>query len=620
MKILKTLNLGILAHVDAGKTSLTERLLYNAGVTKTLGSVDSGDTQTDSLILERQRGITIQSAVVSFAVNDVKINLIDTPGHPDFIAEVERSLSVLDAVVLVISAVEGIQPQTRVLMRALRTMAIPTFILVNKVDRMGARDADLIEAVRTKLFPNIAVMNSVIGLGSRDAVIDSGSVKRELPTDHISTMQVVPVYFGSAITGVGVPELTQALTDYAAKRQTDNQQPDSTSGLIFKIERGKRNEKIVYVRLYAGELRLREQVGLTHLSETGQLIETLVKPIAMQLFEDGKTVNVTSAYAGDIVKVWGLSDAVINDYLGQQPDRLSKAVHFTRPNFEVVVEPRQASDRPKLYAALQQISEQDPFVEVRQSKRDGTIMVQLCGEVQKEVIEDTLRHIYGVGVSFSTTSIICIERPNGVGEGLKIGVQGDPYLGTVGLRIETAPVSSGAHYERASSVLGTMPDAFFTAVEESVIEALHEGVHGWSVTDCLVTLTHTGFWPRQSHSHASFDKSMSSTAGDFRTMAPLALIAALEQAGTTVYEPINHFELEIPAATLATVMQSLVDAEAKLDRLPEATQDVVQLQGFIPARRTFAFERKILDLAGGEGAFVTSPGGYQPTQGKTPSR
>src|SRR6266702_7715491 len=134
------LNLGILAHVDAGKTSLTERLLYTAGVIDEVGSVDDGSTQTDSLELERQRGLTIKSAVVSFAIGDIAVNLIDTPGHPDFIAEVERVLNVLDGAVLVISAVEGVQPQTRVLMRALQRLSVPTLIFVNKIDRAGADD------------------------------------------------------------------------------------------------------------------------------------------------------------------------------------------------------------------------------------------------------------------------------------------------------------------------------------------------------------------------------------------------------------------------------------------------------------------------------------------------
>src|SRR6058998_2934381 len=159
------LSLGILAHVDAGKTTLTERLLYAAGAIGEIGSVDAGTTQTDSLALERQRGITIKSAVVSFAIDDVAVSLIDTPGHPDFIAEVERALSVLDGAVLMISAVEGVQPQTRVLMRALERLRIPTLMFVNKVDRMGADCGRVLNEISERLTPATVAMASVSGEG-----------------------------------------------------------------------------------------------------------------------------------------------------------------------------------------------------------------------------------------------------------------------------------------------------------------------------------------------------------------------------------------------------------------------------------------------------------------------
>src|ERR671926_613727 len=150
---MRTLNLGILAHVDAGKTTLTERLLYAAGVIPQIGSVDAGTTQTDTLELERRRGITIRSAVASFAIGDVHVNLIDTPGHPDFIAEVERVLSVLDGAVLVVSAVEGVQPHTRILMRALQRVGLPTLLFVNKLDRKGADPERVFGEIRDRLTP-----------------------------------------------------------------------------------------------------------------------------------------------------------------------------------------------------------------------------------------------------------------------------------------------------------------------------------------------------------------------------------------------------------------------------------------------------------------------------------
>jgi ribosomal protection tetracycline resistance protein len=172
---VSTLNLGIVAHVDAGKTSLTERLLFAAGVIDGLGRVDDGNTQTDTMALERQRGITIKSAVMSFAVGDLTVNLIDTPGHPDFIAEVERTLAVLDGAVLVISAVEGVQAQTRVLMRALRRLALPTLIFVNKIDRAGAGDDRGLAEMRGKLTTENVSMGAVRDPGTRRAVVSYGA-------------------------------------------------------------------------------------------------------------------------------------------------------------------------------------------------------------------------------------------------------------------------------------------------------------------------------------------------------------------------------------------------------------------------------------------------------------
>ena len=164
---MRTLNLGILAHVDAGKTTLTERILYAAGVIDVVGNVDDGTTQTDSLDIERQRGITIKSAVVSFVIDDVTVNLIDTPGHPDFIAEVERVLSVLDGAVLVISAVEGVQSQTQILMRALKRLRIPTLIFVNKCDRVGAQYEGVLCDIAEKLTTSAIAMGAVDQSGTR---------------------------------------------------------------------------------------------------------------------------------------------------------------------------------------------------------------------------------------------------------------------------------------------------------------------------------------------------------------------------------------------------------------------------------------------------------------------
>jgi ribosomal protection tetracycline resistance protein len=270
-----TLNLGILAHIDAGKTSLTERLLYAAGVIDEIGSVDDGSTQTDSMALERQRGITIKSAVVSFAIDDVTVNLIDTPGHPDFIAEVERVLSVLDGAVLVISAVEGVQPQTRVLMRTLQRLRIPTLVFANKIDRGGAQYERLLQSIAEKLTPAVVPMGTAEGLGTRDARFtpygagDGGFASRlvDLLADHDDAFMaafvedeqalsygrlraelaakthqalVHPVFFGSAITGAGVDSLMAGIRELLPAVEGDADGP--VSGTVFKVERGPAGE------------------------------------------------------------------------------------------------------------------------------------------------------------------------------------------------------------------------------------------------------------------------------------------------------------------------------------------------------------------------------------------
>src|SRR5215208_3694940 len=193
---MSTLNLGIVAHVDAGKTTLTERLLFAAGVIDEIGRVDDGSTQTDTLTLERQRGITIKSAVVSFVIDDVTVNLIDTPGHPDFIAEVERVLNVLDGAVLVVSAVEGVQAQTRVLMRTLQRLRIPTLIFVNKIDRTGARDDGVLAEIATRLTRHVVPMSLVDGLGTRAATVAAAKPDVEVLADHDDAVPAAYVHDG----------------------------------------------------------------------------------------------------------------------------------------------------------------------------------------------------------------------------------------------------------------------------------------------------------------------------------------------------------------------------------------------------------------------------------------
>ncbi|WP_328707914.1 translation factor GTPase family protein [Streptomyces mesophilus] len=660
-----SLNLGILAHVDAGKTSLTERLLHAAGVIDAPGSVDAGNTQTDSLALERRRGITIKSAVASFPLgppeDQVTVNLIDTPGHPDFIAEVERVLSVLDGAVLVISAVEGVQAQTRILLRTLRRLGIPTLIFVNKIDRGGAQYEHTLQQITRRLTPAAPAMGPVHGIGTRRAQArpygSEDAVFRQALTEVLAEQDdellsayvegsavpqrallsalaaqtraclVHPVFFGSAMTGAGLPHLMdgiRTLLPYA------DEGDGRLSGQVFKVERGPAGEKIAYVRMFSGELRLRDRVpvgregsgregsaregsGCDGSGRDGSAHEG--KVTAVEVFHEGAGQRRPAARAGEIAKVWGLGEVRIGDWVGAARKE-STDTHFAPPTLETLVVPGAGTDRGALHLALAQLAEQDPLIALRQDDVRGEVHLSLYGEVQKEVIQTTLAEEFGLDVGFHETTTICVERPVGVGYGYEKDLL--PFLGTVGLRVEQAPPGSGVSFGLEVE-LGSMPYAFFKAVEETVHETLGQGLLGWRVVDCKVTMTHSGYWPRQSHSHATFDKSMSSTARDFRQVTPLVLMDALREAGTRAEEPVHHFRLDLPADTLGPVLPLLGRLRA-VPGTPDIRGAACSLEGEIPAASLHRLGQLLPGLTRGEGVVESAFAGYRPVSGEAPAR
>jgi len=653
-----TLNLGILAHVDAGKTTLTERLLYAAGVIDEVGSVDDGTTQTDSLALERQRGITIKSAVVSFAIGGVTVNLIDTPGHPDFIAEVERALSVLDGAVLVISAVEGVQPQTRILMRALQRLRVPALLFVNKIDRRGADCDRVLAEISQRLTPAVVAMGSATGLGTGTAGFtpftgDDGAFTTRLAerlAEHSDTImchyvnggppvplprlrgelaaqvrqvQVHPVYFGSALTGAGVDALMRAVAELLPAAGRDPGGP--VSGRVFKIERGAAGEKLAYVRMFSGTVRVRDRVRFGLVSHQGSQRGGAGKVTAISVFADGRAARRQSVSAGEIARLGGLAGIQVGDAVGtpdrqaEQQQRQQDGHQFAPPTLETVVVPRDPRDSGPLRVALGQLAEQDPLINVRQDDVRREISVSLFGEVQKEVIGATLASDYGVEVGFRESTTICIERPAGAGAAVeRLHQPPNPFLATVGLRVEPAAPGSGVEF-RIEVELGSMPIAFFRAVEDTVRETLRQGLAGWEVTDCVIAMTHSGYLARQSAGHARFSKSMSSTGEDFRKLTPLVLMTALRQARTVVCEPVHHFRLDAPADTLAVLMPALNRMHAVPNRQVPGDGSVT-LEGDIPAARVHGLRQQLPTLTRGEGVVEASFDRYDPVTGPVPAR
>ncbi len=645
----KTLNLGILAHVDAGKTTLTERLLYVAGVIDRPGSVDAGTTQTDSLALERQRGITIKSAVTSFPIGDVTVNLIDTPGHPDFIAEVERVLSVLDGAVLVISAVEGIQPQTRILMRTLQRLRIPTLLFVNKIDRPGANTERVLRAISERLNLAIMSMGSTSALGTQDAdfrpsgagdagfrarlaevlaerddgilaayVQDAEGVPyrrlREELAAQTTRALVHPVLFGSAITGAGIGPLMAGIAELLPGAAGDADGP--VSGSVFKIERAISGQKIAYVRMLSGTVRTRDRLRF------GVNLEDKVTSIAV--FERGSAARRESVSAGEIGKLWGLDEVQIGDRIGQVGTNGTRH-QFPPPTLESVVVARDSADRARLRVALGQIAEQDPLMNLRQDDNRQETYVSLYGDVQKEVIQATLAKHFGIEVTFRETTMICIERPAGTGSAVEV-LQADthPFSATVGLRVEPAPIGSGVkfrldvHPRDVPIYIYKTTGSFTEAVMQYVRDTLLEGLYGWQVTDCVVTMNECNYYigdgPRK-----QVLSTPRTTAADFRKLTPLVLMRALKRAGTVVCEPVARVTLEIPTATMGAVLSILVQLGAAVDT-PLVRGELSVLETRLPSAQVHSLQQQLPGLTSGEGVLESGFGGYQPVRGDIPFR
>jgi ribosomal protection tetracycline resistance protein len=643
----RTLNLGIVAHVDAGKTTLTERLLYAAGVIDELGSVDKGTTRTDSLALEQQRGITIKSAVVSFAIDDVTVNLIDTPGHPDFIAEVERVLSVLDGAVLVISAVEGVQPQTRILMRALQRLRIPTLMFVNKIDRPGADCERVLGEIHSRLTPATVAMTSAHGEGDRAAFVtprtrsdgdlrsrlvdvladhdeallrqyldDEATVSwqrlRDTLTAQTARARVHPVFYGSALTGAGVEMLTAGIAELLPAGVGDADGP--VAGLVFKIDRGPAGDRIAYARIFSGTVQTRDRV---HFGRSGE-----GKVTAIRVFDEGTDAQRGSVSAGEIAKLWGLADVQIGDSVGDAAAR-AMAHEFPPPSLESVVAPLDPDHRQRLRVALAQLAEQDPLINVCQDDTRRELSVSLYGEVQKEVVAATLAAYYGLEVAFRETTPIYVERPIGSGEAIEVlHAKSNPFLATIGLGVDPAPDGTGVAF-RLQVDPRTVPlylyktlESFAAHMDDYVRRTLREGVFGWQVTDCTVTMTRCTYSVPDGPPSR---RGPQSTAADFRKLTPLVLMQALERAGTVVCEPTARLVLEVPADTIGAVMAALARRSAAVDT-PSVNGQLAVIEAVVSAARTHDLQRQLPGLTRGEGVLESSFEGYEPVVGEPPTR
>ena len=616
---MKIINLGILAHVDAGKTTLTESLLYTSGAIAELGSVDEGTTRTDTMNLERQRGITIQTAVTSFQWEDVKVNIIDTPGHMDFLAEVYRSLSVLDGAVLLVSAKDGIQAQTRILFHALQTMKIPTIFFINKIDQEGIDLPMVYQEMKAKLSSEIIVKQKV-GQHPHINVTDNDDMEQwdavimgndellekymsgkpfkmsELEQEENRRFQngtLFPVYHGSAKNNLGIRQLIEVIASKFYSSTPEGQ--SELCGQVFKIEYSEKRRRFVYVRIYSGTLHLRDVIRISEKEK--------IKITEMCIPSNGEIVPADHACPGEIV-ILADDTLKLNDILGNEKLLPHKTwIDNPMPLLRTTVEPQKPEQREALLNALAEIADTDPLLHFDIDTVTHEIILSFLGKVQLEVICSLLEEKYHVGVAMKEPSVIYLERPQKKASyTIHIEVPPNPFWASIGLTVTPLPVGSGTQYKSEVS-LGYLNQSFQNAVMEGVRYGMEQGLYGWGVTDCQICFDYGVYY------------SPVSTPADFRFLAPVVLEQALKKAGTQLLEPYLSFTLFAPQEYLSRAYN---DAP-KYCAIIESTRlekDEVIFKGEIPARCIGEYRNDLNFYTNGRSVCITELKGYQETSGE----
>ena len=616
---MKIINIGILAHVDAGKTTLTESLLYTSGAITELGSVDKGTTRTDTMALERQRGITIQAAVTSFDWKNYKINIVDTPGHMDFLAEVYRSLSVLDGAILVISAKDGVQAQTRVLFHALRKMKIPTIIFVNKIDQGGINLQSVYQNIREKLSDEIIVMQDVLFtpevsltdiadiekwesvVGENDELLEKYIAGEPLEIQdlqrekcrRIQNSSLFPVYHGSAKNNIGTEKLIEVITETFTSGADNNQ--SELCGSVFKIEYTDQKKRLVYLRLYSGTLRLRDTILLAQKQK--------LKITEMRIPSNGEIVQADIACCGEIA-ILSNDTLKLNDILGNTELLPRKAWEENpTPLLRTTVEPQKPEQRELLLNALTEIADTDPLLHYYVDTITHEIILSFLGKVQLEVICSLLIERYHVNINVKEPTVIYLERPSkAANHTIHIEVPPNPFWASIGLSVTPLPMGSGVQYESKVSI-GYLNQSFQNAVAEGVRHGLEQGLYGWEVTDCKICFEYGLYY------------SPVSTPADFRFLAPVVLEQALKKCGTQLLEPYLSFTLYAPQEYLSRAYNDAPKYCAEIEST-QLKNDEVIFKGKIPARYIGEYRNDSNFYTNGRSVCLTELKGYQESLGE----
>ena len=600
-------NIGIFAHVDAGKTTLSEQLLAHAGAIRTKGSVDSGTAHTDTLPVERRRGISVKATCVSFRHKNVQINLIDTPGHVDFSAEVERSLWALDAAILVVCAVEGVQPQTEVLFSAMAEQRIPVIFFLNKTDRVGA-DPDRVLGQIHRLLTKKAVM-----LSNPDALtelicendddlferyLNGESFEENFLHERLAILsrnaEAYPVLCGSALRDEGVLPLLDAIADLLPAPTPY----DGLCGVVFAAQHDRNLGRGVWVRLFGGALENRTPVLLPMGTDpvTGEEKTELLK--ISQIFDpDGNPTG--RLLPGDIGIVYGLGNVPIGHAIGD-PTILPRRIEPGRlrtPLIAVQVIPEKPEQMQALHQACTILSGEDPLLQAQYIRTLNELHLQVMGTIQLEILEEILKTRFDLNVTFTPPAIIYRETVAQSCEGYVAYLAPKPCWAILRFRIDPAPRGSGVTFSSQVPVR-TVKQQYQNQVAQAIPLALSQGRLGWQVTDVNITLIDGG--DHQFHTHPL----------DFIVATPMAIQDGLRNGGSTLLEPILDVRFLLPPESVGRVISdvSIMRGEV-LDSFSDGERMILNAR--IPVQTSLDYSITLASFTGGRGTMSVRLHGYR---------
>ena len=600
-------NIGIFAHVDAGKTTLTEQILSHAGAIRSTGSVDSGTAHTDTLPVERRRGISVKATCVSFPYGDVQINLIDTPGHVDFSAEIERSLWVLDAAILVVCAVEGVQPQTEVLFTAMQEQGMPVIFFLNKTDREGADPERVLRQISRMLSDKAVMLSDSDAIAELICQTDDELLERYLEgeafspdflKEKLSSMtqrgNAYPVLCGSALRSEGVLPLLDAVESFFPSPGN----ADEMCAVVFAAQQDRTLGRGVWVRVFGGSLENRDVIVLPAGIDPYTGEEKKVQYKISQIHNAGG-VPVGRLDAGQIGIVYGLGGVPVGQVLGNArslPRRIEPG-RLRTPLITVQVIPEKAEEMQPLRQACQVLSGEDPLLQAQYVSSLDELHLQVMGRIQLEILEELLLTRFDLRVRFSDPAIIYRETISQRAEGFAAYLAPKPCWAVLRFDIEPAPRGSGVTF--LSKVHGReLPPRYQHQVEQALPLALHQGRSGWQVTDVKITLTEGEH--HLIHTHPL----------DFIVATPMAIQDGLRRGGSTLLEPVLAVRFILPPECVGRVMSDVVSMRGEvLDSVTDGER--VVLNALVPVQSSLDYSVTLASVTGGRGTMSVKLHGYR---------